>query len=100
MTAQLQYRRNDNDQNNVFPLVSGVNDGSSLSLPVSVNIQHRRMLHDVSVNYSRTESQSVNQYAYVENVAGEAGIIGVATDPFDWGVSQLSFSTFSGELPN
>ena len=95
MTAQLQYRRNDNDQNNVFPLVSGANNGSSFTLPVSVNIQHRRMLHNVSVNYSRTESRSVNQYAYIENVAGDAGITGVATDPFDWGVPQLSFSTFS-----
>ena len=95
MTAQVQYRRNDNDQNNVFPLVSGANNGSSFTLPVSVNIQHRRMLHNVSVNYSRTESRSVNQYAYVEDVAGNAGITGVATDPFDWGVPQLSFSTFS-----
>jgi trimeric autotransporter adhesin len=95
MTAQVQYRRNDNDQNNVFPLVSGANNGSSFTLPVSVNIQRRRMLHNVSVNYSRTESRSVNQYAYIENVAGDAGITGVATDPFDWGVPQLSFSTFS-----
>ena len=36
----------------------------------------------------------MNQYAYVEDVAGDAGITGVATDPFDWGVPQLSFSTF------
>ena len=70
MTTQVQYRRNDNDQNNVFPLVSGANNGSSLTLPASVNIQHRRMLHNVSVNYSRTESRSVNQYAYIEDVAG------------------------------
>ena len=95
MTAQVQYRRSDNDQNNVFPLVSGANNGSSVTLPVSVNIQHRRMLHNVGVNYSRTESRSVNQYAYLEDVAGNAGITGVATDPFDWGVPQLSFSTFS-----
>ena len=28
----------------------------------------------------------MNQYAFVEDVAGDAGITGVATDPFDWGV--------------
>ena len=38
----------------------------------------------------------MNQYAYVEDVAGNAGITGVSTDPFDWGVPQLSFSTFTG----
>ena len=96
MTAQLQYRRNLTDQNNVFPTLSGEGHGSSFTVPVSLNIQHRRMLHNINVNYSRTESRSANQYAYVEDVAGNAGIMGVATDPFDWGVPQLSFSSFSG----
>ena len=95
MTAQLQYRRNDNDQVNVFPTLGGQNIGSSLTVPVSLNIQHRRTSHNVNVNYSRTVSRSLNQYAYVEDVAGAAGITGVATDPFDWGVPQLSFSSLS-----
>ena len=95
MTTQLQYRRNDNDQVNVFPTLGGQNIGSSLTVPVSLNIQHRRTSHSVNVNFSRTSSQSLNQYAYVEDVAGAAGITGVATDPFDWGVPQLSFSSLS-----
>jgi hypothetical protein len=95
MTAQLQYRRNNNDQNNVFPTLGGESTGSSLTLPVSLNIQHRRAMHNVNVNYSRTVSRSLNQYAFVEDIAGEAGIAGVATDPFDWGVPQLSFSSLS-----
>ena len=41
MTAQLQYRRNDNDQNNVFPTLGGQTTGSSLTVPVSLNIQHQ-----------------------------------------------------------
>ena len=96
MTAQLQYRRNINDQNNVFPTLGGESTGSAFSVPVSLNIQHRRMLHNVNVSYSRTNSQSLNQYAFVNDVAGNAGITGVSTDPFDWGVPQLSFSTFTG----
>ena len=96
MTAQLQYRRNDNDQNNVFPTLGGQTAGSSFTLPVSLNIQHRRTVHNVTVNYSRTVSHSLNQYAFVDDVAGDAGITGVSTDPFDWGVPQLSFSSLSG----
>lgn len=95
MTAQLQYRRNDNDQNNVFPALGGLSTGSSVALPVSLNIQHRRSMHNVNVSYSRTVSQSVNQYASVDNVAADAGITGVSTNPFDWGVPQLSFSSLS-----
>ena len=96
MTAQMQYRRNVTDQNNVFPSLSGEGTGSSFALPVSVNIQHRRSMHNINVNFSRTESRAVSQYAYNQNVAGDAGITGVSTDPFDWGVPQLSFSTFTG----
>ena len=95
MTAQLQYRRNDNDQNNVFPTLGGESAGSSLSVPLTFNVQHRRTMHNVTFNYSRTVSQSLNRYAFVDDVAGNAGITGVSTDPFDWGVPQLSFSSLS-----
>src|SRR5262249_44360889 len=95
MTAQLQYRKTTTDQNNVFPTLGGENKGSSFTLPVSLNIQHRRSMHNVNVSVSRTTSQALNQYAFVTDVAGAAGINGVATNPFDWGVPQLSFSTFS-----
>jgi hypothetical protein len=95
MTAQLQYRRNMNDQLNVFPTLGGESAGSSIAVPVSLNIQHRRSMHNISVNFSRTTSRGLNQYAFVEDVAAGAGITGVATDPFDWGVPQLSFSSLS-----
>ena len=52
-------------------------------------------MHNVTVNFSRTASRSFNHYAFVDDVAGDAGIAGVSTDPFDWGVPQLSFSSLS-----
>lgn len=95
VTAQLQYRKTSSDQNNVFPSLAGETTGSSLAVPVTLNIQHKRTSHTITANYSRTASNSLNQYAFVENVAGGAGIGGVSTDPFDWGVPQLSFSSLS-----
>lgn len=95
MTAQLQYRRTGSDQNNVLPTLGGKTTGSSIALPVTLNIQHKRTSHTITANYSRTASQGTNHYAFVENVAGSAGIAGVSTDPFDWGVPQLSFSSLS-----
>ncbi len=95
MTAQLQYRHNNNDQNNVFPTLGGTTNGSSITVPVSLNIQHKRSMHTVNVNLSQTKSTGLNQYAFREDVAGAAGITGVSTDPFDWGVPQLSFSSLS-----
>ena len=95
MTAQLQYRHNDNDQTNIFPTLGGTSSGSSLAVPVSLNIVHKRIMHNVSVNFARTTSAALNNYAFVNNVAGDAGIEGVSPDPFDWGVPQLSFSSLS-----
>jgi trimeric autotransporter adhesin len=95
MTAQLQYRRNHTEQINVFPTLGGQSRGSTFGLPLSLNIMHRRTMHTLNVNLSRTTSDSVNQYAFVEDVAGGAGITGVSTDPFAWGVPQLSFSGLS-----
>jgi hypothetical protein len=95
MTAQVQYRRNDNDQTNVFPTLGGTSTGSSLAVPVTLNIVHKRILHNITVNFSRTRSSSFNRYAFVNDVTGAAGIAGVSTDPFDWGLPQLSFSSLS-----
>ena len=95
LNAQAQYRRNDNERANVLPLVGGRNAGSTLNVPVSLNVVHRRMIHNVTLTVSRTTARTMNRYAFVEDVAGGAGILGVATDPFDWGVPGLSFASVS-----
>ena len=64
-------------------------------MPIALNIAHRRTLHNITVNFSRTSSSAINRYANVVDVAGDAGITGVSTDPFDWGVPELSFCSMS-----
>lgn len=95
MTAQMQYRGNSNDQANVMPALGGRSSGSSLTVPVTLNISKNRVQHAISLNYSRTTSSTSNNFSFVEDVAGNAGIVGVSTDPLAWGVPALSFSTFS-----
>jgi hypothetical protein len=95
LNAQVQYRRSNAERVNVFPTVGGHNDTSSLAIPIALNIAHRPTLHNISFNLSRTSSSSINRYANVVDVAGGAGINGVSTDPFDWGVPDLSFSSLS-----
>lgn len=96
MNVQLQYRTNESQQVNVFPTLGGETKGSSFSVPVGLTVSKARNMHTFNVNFSRSTSTSTNRYAYLLDVAGLAGINGVATDPFDWGVPSLSFSTFSG----
>src|SRR4030095_1875341 len=96
LNAQVQYRRNDSDAVNVFPQLGGRNTSSNVSVPIQVKILRARAIHNVQATVTRTSSGSRNGFAGVSDVAGAAGISGVASDPFDWGVPSLSFSTFTG----
>lgn len=95
LTAQVQYRGNGNQQANVMPALGGSSSGSSWAVPVTINISKNRIQHAITLNFSRTSSSTTNNFAFVEDVAGNAGIVGVSTDPLTWGVPSLSFSTFS-----
>ncbi|MEX2661509.1 MAG: TonB-dependent receptor, partial [Vicinamibacterales bacterium] len=95
MNAQVQYRRNDNEQNNVFPALGGASSGSSLSTPIGFNIRKGRTMHNVNLNFTRSTSGAQGKYAFVEDVAGNAGITGISTDPLNWGVPTLSFSSLT-----
>jgi len=96
INAQVQYQRNDSDALNVFPDLDGANHRTSLSVPVTVNLLHGRTVHNVQVNMSRSSSTARNAFANVLDVAGAAGIGGVASDPADWGIPTLSFSSLTG----
>jgi hypothetical protein len=96
LNASITYRRNSGDRGNVFPLLTGTTKGSTLSAPVTLNIRKGRSIHTIGATFSRTTSSTLNNFAFNDDVAGLAGISGVATDPFDWGVPSLTFGSFTG----
>ena len=54
------------------------------------------LINNFSFNFNRQRSSTLNPFAYTQNIAGELGIAGIATDPRDWGVPMVSFTNFSG----
>jgi hypothetical protein len=54
-----------------------------------------RVNNVLTVTYNRNSSRSSNLYAYNTDVVGAAGIDGVSSDPFDWGIPGLSFTTIA-----
>jgi len=93
LNAQLQYRRNLSDIVNVFPTLGGFNNGSTWSVPVSLNILRGRWIHNIQVTATRSSTEVRNLFADSIDIAGIAGINGVATEPSQWGVPNLSFSS-------
>ncbi len=65
-------------------------------MPVTYTFNKKGMFNTLNVQYNRARSESTNLYAYQTDVAGEAGIAGVSTDPFSWGIPTLSFTSVSG----
>jgi hypothetical protein len=92
MNATVNYRRNQNDRPSVFPQLSGSTEGTTWSVPVSINARYGRSTHTFNTSFNRTRSSTLNNLAFAQNVVGQAGIGGVSTDPFDWGVPSVSFS--------
>ena len=93
LNAQVQYRGSNTQSLNVFPGLGGTSKSTNISAPVSVNIAQGRTTHNVSVNYTESKSQTANRFAYTTNGVGLAGITGVATDPSEWGLPNITFSS-------
>ena len=96
LNAGFHYRRSVNDQANPFPTLSGTSHQSAWNIPVSVGFSFWGLTHNVQFQFSRNTSETTNVFAGVRNVAAEAGVLGVSSDPFDWGSPSLSFSSFTG----
>ena len=55
-----------------------------------------RFLNTFQFNFSRQRSSTRNPFAFQEDVAGELGIRGISSNPFDWGLPLLQFTNFTG----
>ena len=95
---QVNYNLSDGHAHalNSFPgLESNVDTrGQSAQLGLTENWT-RTFLHDSRLYFSRNRSQTLNQFAFNNNIAGALGIAGVSADPIDYGVPQLGFTNFS-----
>jgi hypothetical protein len=96
LNAQLQFRHTDADQANTFSTLGGARTQTSLGIPIGLNIAKGRQLHNVNLNFSHSSSDSTNRFAGVQNITSLAGIVGASSDPFAWGVPNLSFSSLTG----
>jgi hypothetical protein len=53
-----------------------------------------RTVNTLTANFNRQRSSVLDPFAYKQNIAGDLGIQGIATDPMDWGLPALQFTNF------
>jgi outer membrane receptor protein involved in Fe transport len=95
LTVGITYRTTSSDDTTAFPTLGGTTHGTAWDVPVTFSFTKGRVFNQLRFDFNRSRSDGLNLYAYSRDVAGEAGIDGVATDPFDWGVPNLSFTTYA-----
>jgi outer membrane receptor protein involved in Fe transport len=95
INASVAYRESSSSSSTTFPTVGGSAGTTGWNVPVSWMLTKGRINNVLTVTYNRSSSRSSNLYAYTTDVTGAAGIQGVSTDPFDWGIPGLSFTTIA-----
>ena len=55
-----------------------------------------RFVNTLQFNFNRQRSSTLNPFAFQEDVAGDLGIRGISSSPFDWGLPLLQFTNFTG----
>jgi len=95
ITAAVTYRHSSAQDTPTFPTVGGESRVSSWDVPVSISLPTGSVFHQVRFDYNRNQAVGQNLFAGARDVAGDAGVHGASTDPFDWGVPNLTFSTFT-----
>jgi hypothetical protein len=92
----LNYSRTSANVVNPFPSLAGGTDTQGVNATAGWTYGKGRLANTVRVTYNHNHVSTSNLYSNILNVAGAAGIGGISSDPFDWGLPTISFSSFSG----
>ena len=79
---------------NPFPSVGGDTHTRSYDVPVGYVRTFGKVINNARLDFNRSSTSTQNLYAFNQDITGNLGITGVSTNPFDWGLPNLSFSHF------
>ena len=79
---------------NPFPSVGGHTSTRSFDIPIGYVRTFGKLINNARLDFNRTRISTQNLYAFNQDITGNLGITGVSTNPFDWGLPNLSFTHF------
>ncbi len=94
LTFGLHYHAASANLTNPFPSVGGHTSTRSFDVPVGYVRTFGKIVNNARVDFNRSRISTQNLYAFNQDITGDLGIAGVSTNPFDWGLPNLSFSHF------
>ena len=95
LTLGLHYHGSSANLTNPFPSVGGHTGVRSFDVPIGYTRSFGKLTNTVRFDFNRSRTRTQNLYGFDSDVAEAAGITGVSTNPFDWGLPGLSFTNFA-----
>lgn len=96
VNANFNFNHAAADLLNVFPQLGGASQTYQYSLNLGYVIGYRNWTNNLGGSLNRTNAQVSNFFTGKADVAAQAGIQGLGSDPFNFGVPSIVFSQFQG----
>jgi len=91
----LNYTDSNADTLTPFPGVGGNTKTKGLNANAGYTYAHGTLTNNFRVSFNRSQINTTNFFAGVDNVAGDLGITGISENSLNWGLPNLSFSDYS-----
>ncbi|MBV9608413.1 MAG: TonB-dependent receptor, partial [Acidobacteria bacterium] len=92
----FHYRSTNTEVTNAFPGIGGSTTARNFDIPIGYVRTFGKLTNIARFDFNRSRLSTQNLFAFLSNVAADAGISGISENPFDWGLPTLSFTNFSG----
>jgi trimeric autotransporter adhesin len=91
LTFGFHYHGSGTNITNPFPSVGGSTSVRSFDVPIGYVRTIGKLTNSLRFDFNRSRTHTQNLYAFSDDVDSALGITGVSTNPFDWGLPNLSF---------
>ncbi len=92
----LNWTKTTTDIVGAFPSLNGGTSTEGLNATAGWVYGKGRATNNLRFTYNHNHVSTTNLYSNVTDVAAAAQIAGVSTNPFDWGIPGINFTSFSG----
>ncbi|MGB6597645.1 MAG: TonB-dependent receptor [Candidatus Acidiferrum sp.] len=96
LNAGLSWTKSTTNLVGAFPSLAGGTGTQGLNANTAWVYGKGRTTNNLRFTYNHNHVSTTNLYSGVTDVAGLAQIGGVSTNPFDWGIPGINFTSFTG----
>ena len=95
LTFGLHYHGSASTITNPFPSLGGNTNVRSFDVPIGYVRSIGKLTNSLRFDFNRSRTRTQNLYAFNSDIDSALGIAGVSTNPFDWGLPNISFTDFA-----